>query len=538
MEGNTLRAERSFPRRLLGTFFSDTYSYSVPWMVAIAFLVRWEDFVYSHEAIYLLGSRKVADPEFLSLDLTWGTLPPVTFLHDYLVASLRSFMGDFGIVTFGRWAMWILFAWALSRVARLVRVPPWSAVAGFTLWMLAEQTLMACGAPIEGFQPKSFAYPCVFFALGFAMQGKVIRAGALAGLGTAFHLIVGGWGCLAVFVAMVVNRKDYTFRQLAYYIAASAPCILPTLAATWLFVGGMSSDESASMSEIYVTFAWPICLDPAKFLSLNQFVMSIGVFGTTPVLLWLWPQRREARFVAIFTLSLIAVFALGLVGWWLEAYWFLKLFPFQLANALPVLLLMILCFAYIGSRPPAARLGRIAWIAGIIVALWFADDEDAFREVRKIPERMWSEVQVISESTARSRYGDRLEAVDFHMYDWIRENTPRDSIFITPYVSEFWTYAERAQVAGFRHPPYDRNFLDWYDRLVALNNDREFKTTGHQIKKELKKNQGKLPVGELIRMREEYGATHYMSSEDREDLLPYRLYRGAGWYIYDVTRLD
>ncbi|MCP3994763.1 MAG: hypothetical protein GY722_06835, partial [bacterium] len=182
--------------------------------------------------------------------------------------------------------------------------------------------------------------------------------------------------------------------------------------------------------------------------------------------------------------------------------------------------------------------GRIAWIAGIIVALWFADDEDAFREVRKIPERMWSEVQVISESTARSRYGDRLEAVDFHMYDWIRENTPRDSIFITPYVSEFWTYAERAQVAGFRHPPYDRNFLDWYDRLVALNNDREFKTTGHQIKKELKKNQGKLPVGELIRMREEYGATHYMTSEDREDLLPYRLYQGAGWYIYDVTGLE
>ncbi len=527
MEDKASRTER---------FFRDRYSYSALWMVVIAFLVRWRVDVDSHEAVYLLGSRRVVDPDFLSLDPTWATLPPVTFLHDYLIAPFWSFLGDFGIVTLGRWTMWILFAVSLSKLARLVRVPPWSAVAGFALWLLAEQTLMTCGSPIEGFQPKSFAYPCVFFALGFAMQGKVIRAGALAGLGTAFHLVVGGWGCLAVFVAMVANRKDYTIRQLAFYIAASAPFILPAVVSTWWFVADMTSDESARMNELYVTFAWPICLDPEKFLSLKRLQISLGVFGTTPVLLWLWPQRREARFVAAFTLSLIAVYALGLVGWWLDVYSFLKLYPFQLANALPVLLLMIFCFAYIGSRPPMSRFGRVVLVIGILAALWLADDRDVTREVRKIPGRMWNEAETLGKTRLRFRYN--LKEDHFRMYEWIREDTPRDSIFITPYVKEFWTYAERAQVAGFRHPPYNRRFLDWYDRLIALNNGREFEETGHQIRTEFEENQGKLSVGELKRMREEYGATHYMTSENRGDLQPHRLYRGAGWYIYDVTRLE
>ena len=38
----------------------------------ITVLVVWRPYVRKHEAIYLLGSRRVADPEFLAGDLTWG----------------------------------------------------------------------------------------------------------------------------------------------------------------------------------------------------------------------------------------------------------------------------------------------------------------------------------------------------------------------------------------------------------------------------------------------------------------------------------
>ena len=83
-------------------------------------------------------------------------------------------------------------------------------VLGYTAWLVFNQTLFTCGQPINGFQPKALSYPLFYFALAFAMRGQVIRAGLAAGLATVFHVIVGGWGCLAVFAAMQRNAQSAT----------------------------------------------------------------------------------------------------------------------------------------------------------------------------------------------------------------------------------------------------------------------------------------------------------------------------------------
>ena len=64
------------------------------------------------------------------------------------------------------------------------------------------------------------------------------------------------------------------------------------------------------------------------------------------------------------------------------------------------------------------------------------------------------------------------------LYRWIREQTPQNSVFVTPFLADFWPYAERAQVATIRHAPLDRRLIEWKARLEALNGFRPIAEQG------------------------------------------------------------
>src|SRR5262245_3733662 len=229
---------------------------------------QFRDSVTSHEMIYLIGSRIVADPTLYPGDLTWSNLPPTTFLYDHLVAPLRSFMGDFGIATVGRLLTWLLIAGALAVLSRELRLPWWSIVAGVAAWLLYGQRIANCGSPIEGFQVKALSYPLIFIGLVLATRGQVAAAGAAAGLATAFHVIVGGWGCLALFASLAMNRRLFTIRQLVAFLLGTAPFVLPVVIATAVFhVGVPPGVDAARMNDVYVRFAEPHCCDPSFFMT-------------------------------------------------------------------------------------------------------------------------------------------------------------------------------------------------------------------------------------------------------------------------------
>ncbi len=515
--------------------YRDSYTIVGYWLFAIQVATLSFGYINSHEAIYLLGSRRVVDPEFLARDLTWSTVAPMTFLHDHMLAPLWSFLGDFGIVCLGRLVSWALFAWALVSLARVLRLPPWSVVVGCLVWILAGQTVVACGSPLEGFQPKSFSYPLLLFAIAFTLRGQHVRAGLAAGAATAFHIIVGGWACMAIALAMLLDRKSYSYRSIVTFCLATAPFIVPSVAAIGLFhVGGTSAEDRALIDQVYVTFAWPVCCDPVYFLSTKRVFVALGVFLTTPFVLRLWSPKPTARFLSTFVGMLVLFFAVGLVARALDQYWLLKVYPFQLANGLPSLFLCMFGLALFGEQRPTARWGRVVWIAGIVAALWFVDEGEAAKYVRNIPKELRLRSVIRG---APSRFGDDVPASRLQLYAWIKRNTPRESIFVTPYLPEFWTYAERAQVAAFRHPPHDHRFLDWMARLRELNRSKDFREVGYDIKEELDWNEGKLPISELVRMRDEYGAAYYIATERRNDLIAQRLYDGKDYCVYDLTRI-
>lgn len=503
------------------------------WAMFFAIVVIcWTGFVVNDEELYFLGSRRIADPSLLAHDFTWTRLPPTSALFDHLVAPLWRFFDDFTVANLGRLVTWGLLVWSITFAARPMKLPAWSVFVGFTLWLLWRQTLVICGSPIEGFQVKSFGYPFIFFALGFALRGQVARAGMAAGLGTAFHLVVGGWGCFAVFVSMLVNRKLFTFRQLGIYLLSAAPFILPLLIAVTRFHHGhVTPSEQARMDEIYVRFAMPHCCDPNYFMSLMKkplaWLRSTVVFAIALIVVFAWPERRAARVVGTFTCVVILLFFCGVIADRLNFYPLLIVFPFQLATALPALFLFMFVTGLIGTRELTRRLGNLVGTLVVAGTLWLGYDREMLDQLWEQPGYFVSSVQDVLE------VGPAGEPLD-SMYVWIKKDTPRNAVFITPLIPEFWPYSDRAQVASMRHPPLDKRLLEWKERLEAMNGFRPFVLRGFDVEKEMFVNEAHLTIPQLIRIRDLYGATHYMIQGTRPDLAGHWLHSDVGYSVYDV----
>lgn len=498
----------------------------------VVFLVmvvtQWWSQVGKHEALYLIGSRCLADPTFLAGDFIWSHLPPTTFVYDHLLAPLWSVFDEFTIANIGRFAAWFLTAWSLTAVARAARLPAFALPAGFTVWMLWGQTLVTCGAPLEGLQVKSFAYPMVFFALAFAMQGRIVGAGLAAGLGVVFHIIVGGWGCLAVFLGICVHREHFSWRAVATYLGAAAPFILPLLGAVALFHdGGVSAIERVRMDEIYVSYAVPWCGEFDFFMQNEDWVRTVLVFSIASALVYFWPRTREGNVLRTFVMTLIALFFLGEAAQRLGLYGVLKVLPAQLGLSLPALFLFILIPSFIAAGRPARVFGRTGWALILVGTAWLILDRNVAAKVVSVPRRFIAELQ-------RPAWGTPREFAP--LYEWVRTKTPPDSLFITPYLWDFWSYAERRQVATFRHPPLDRRLLEWKTRLEAVNGFQPF-TKAWKAEDDLEEAEGRLTIEQLVRIRELYGATHYVTKEWRLDLADWLLYADADHAVYDVTKM-
>ncbi len=507
------------------------------WLVFISIVVCcWVGFVDADEEIYLLGSRRLADPSLLATDLTWMKLSPTTALYDHLLAPLWSFLDAFAIVNLGRFAFWALMAWSLAQLAKAIRLPAWSLVVGFTFWLLWKQTLGTCGSPFQGFQPKSFAYPLVIMSLTSVLRGNAGRAGLAAGLATAFHIVVGGWACLAICLGLLVERSLFTFRQVAIYLGAAALFIAPLIIALFLFrTGHVAAGEQARMNEIYTLFAMPHCCDPSYFMASSHiplaWLRSTLVFALSLLAVFAWPDRRVAVILGSFIAALIAFFGLGLMARQFGMYGLLTLYPFQLANALPALFLFVFAAAWL-SAPGIARTRRWLVAAPLLAGtLWLGYDGDVARSLIDQPQSFINELQSLGIVSPTLTELDPL-------YAWIRANTPRNSVFITPMIYEFWPYAERAQVASMRQPPLDESIVEWERRLVDLNGRKPYVKRGFETEVELAQNERSLSIAELTQLRDHDGATHYLVQGERKDLTAHLLHAEQGYFIYDLTHMS
>jgi hypothetical protein len=340
-----------------------------------------------NEAVYLTKARHAADPNWGRGDFFLET--PDAHGVFYLVAGpVAAALSLEATAWLGRLAGWLLLAIGFRHAAVPLLATPWARVIAAGLFSFALRNTTAAGEwVIGGCEAKVFAWAAVLGGLGELGSGRFATAFGLAGIGTAFHPLVGGWALVATVVTWVAGpirqreaaapaRGRMSWWEVAVVaggLAAAAAGVGPALGLT----AGVDAATRAAATKIYVVERLSHHLLPRTFADgmIARHLLAVAVWWLLSRLL---PATAARRRIDTFTLAALAISAAGIGIALLEpwapatAYALLRYYWFRLADvAVPFALATT--FAAVVADP--ATCGRVlsarpAWLRAIPRGTW------------------------------------------------------------------------------------------------------------------------------------------------------------------------
>ncbi|MCH2200750.1 MAG: hypothetical protein MK102_02165 [Fuerstiella sp.] len=368
---------------------------------------------------------------------------------------------------------------------------------------------------------------------------RSVATGLLLGLSTAAHPVVGAWLLIAISMSELAQLY-FPLRQWANpgrpvrstgfvvsslfimngtALVAALPGLIPAI--RMLAASDLSHWERATAHRIQVFVRLGHHLDPSQFppaawIHSAVLLTVIGCCswhlhktGMNPVL------RRHLLLLTSAIVIAVAGLAVGfhkgqvlhLASWSWRAF-LLKFYPFRLIDTLLPLTTSLTFTAIMadnmrvrtfGTGPLLRHIVPAVFVLGVLVASWRLRDDSP-------------------NSYRPHEYSTWIEACD-----WIRTETPKESLFVTPRESvAFKWHAQRAEFVCFKDCPQDNaGILKWWQRLRDLGRIQPV-----QLKQPLK-------ASDLQRMQKHMQITHMITRDhvvtDQEPI-----YENTVWRIYDV----
>ena len=380
-----------------------------------------------------------------------------------------------------------------------------------------------------GFEGKGLAYGFIFWALAEITQNRWNRGWILLGIASIFHVVVGGWACVAATIGWFMLGRKSDRPTLRSQLWAIALGFVISLIGLWpgLQLGGQTTTaETGQAASIQVFSRLPHHLNPGQFFFAADFpyLTPAAMRFLGLVILWSLLARRQKANPALhrwdcFTAGTLWIAALGLclslatrdhpalAARVLQFYWF------RLADVI-VPASCGLSLAYHLSREHVLRRAplRLAVVLGsaliLMVPLY------ALYQAKGIP-------------PADRKFTPHRKEFD----DWravcaaAREVSPPDALFLTPkYAHTFKWYAQRGEVGTWKEMPQDAaSILEWNDRLAKMH---------------LWGADGILPLAErsaaeLRALGKQYGANFLLTRSSPPLALP-MLYRNDSFTLYRI----
>ncbi len=363
--------------------------------------------------------------------------------------------------------------------------------------------------------------------------------GVLLGLSTAAHPVVGTWFLIAVTMCELaqlfkpvrrwtgqpsdtiamwpVCRRLLIMNGVA--VLAALPGIIPAVQV--VLSSNLNSWERALANRIQVFMRLAHHLDPSRFPPsawIHSCVLLAVIAWGSRRLLRDHPGpalRRQLLLLGAATVIAAVGVAVGahqgpvvdLPDWSWRAF-LLKFYPFRLIDML---------------LPITAAVTLTACLA-----TWLQDRiEEPRSRILFVPTAALTIVMLAVSSATRQDTPAGYSASDYQAWqeacEWIRQETPADSLFVTPRESAgFKWYAERAEFVCWKDCPQDgAGILEWRQRLRDLGWMRPY-----QLKRSLRS-------ADLTWMQGHMKMTHLITRDhvvsDREPI-----YENDVWRIYDV----
>lgn len=499
-----------------------------------------------NEAGKLVCARQILDPSFLSRDWVQArgfgdsVLDPA---FAALIAPLWLWLRNGILVALAaRLLCWGILLFALVKLARTLSIEWYALSCCLGIWICEEQTLGAYEWVFGGAEAKCLAYALLLFALEAVLRKRVLTAGICCGLATCFHVMVGGWGSIALGGALLLRHRDYAWQRTLQFVALAA--CLGTLIVTraLLYAAPGSPAEHQASDRLMVLFVDPFHLDPAYFHGKQELVLASILAAGASWAFYKITTRPQAALLRSLLAVLVLEFSAGLLAWKLSLFWYLKAFPFRVPDTLIFLFFLLalpcLVMRHIaklgkqvgrdGFRPRSVReWSRLALLLGLLGMIGGRFLWDLNTILRKdLPDFMAQWQQYVA--------GQRNSWQE--MTDWIRANTPKSAVIMAPpWEYGFWIDAERAEVVSYKRPPHNVHVLEWNRRMTALNG-RPFQLRGSGILRELRQNYPGLSLSQIETVRNVYHADYYLTTRRRDDLRGNLVHVTGSHYLYDLRK--
>ena len=461
-----------------------------------------------NEPHYLAKARAFVEPTWCSRDF-FLTSANAHYCFFWLVGQVTRWLSFDQIAIGGRILSALLLAIGWSMLSRAVRLRREYSILSAALFAVLSLLGSFSGEwLLGGFESKVPAWGLSLIAVSLWIQDqasvrRMLLAGVICGVGCSLHPVVGGWVAACVCLASVSflitdwmwkrSRLQGDVRRssvisIAAFSTTTILFALPGLIPALMLVLDKSLPQEQRELASFCQVFWRLKhhLDPTEIPGSQWLYL---LFVSSGLLAGLWGLRRITlgisrhdglqAMLVFFGMSALIALAGVMIGWhtvraqemagWEWRASLLKFYPFRCFDALLPITTALVCgrllqasawpsevrdvgasrsLGYRVLRNPAVR--RIAFGVLILLPLW----------------QSWRIREASPAGYTVEQFIDWREACD-----WLRENTPTDSLVLTPRESSaFKWFAERAEFVCYKDCPQDAaGILTWNQRLWMLH---------------------------------------------------------------------
>lgn len=499
-----------------------------------------------NESHYLTKAKHGWDPAWCSGDLFLSS----SFSHwlfYFTFGWLNQFASLATVAWIGRLVTWILIAIAWQRLSEIVlRTPGLSIVAAAFFLILNDRFHLAGEWVVGGFEAKGLAYFFVLMAIGSLVKREYRWLWPQLGLACAFHVLVGGWATIASVFAILVSSERFSGCDSKSLIACTSPSTWQSK--TWLSLGlGVTFALIGIFPPLVSNFnAQPDEKTFANYVYVVERIshhLSFGAFSAARVACFALilvalaavghackrfpsPQQSRCRPLYDFALGSLGISLVGLIlsglsesdsglsefsTGLLRFYWFrLSDFAVPMALSFGCLILVQQNYRTDSSSEPVSnrrirKITSLAFIAMIAIAtsmLIF----DRHADPRPRADRAALPSYPDNPTRTTQTYKNWIRVCQ-----WIKSNTPSDSVFITPDQQQtFKWYAQRSEVVNWKDVPQNAQSMVEWRRRVALF-----------IEPQRRYAHGLFAYSDeqLVESAKQFGATHLLLPQQTADMV-------------------
>jgi hypothetical protein len=414
----------------------------------------------------------------------------------------------------GRLLAWLLLAWAWQRLSWRIIPAPLISVLAAALWVTLTDWMHLAGEwVVGGVEAKCFAYVFVLVALRALVDGWWNRVWIALGAASAFHVLVGGWSvviCAAIWLKKGGTSISAMLPGLAIGALVALAGVVPALELTW----NQPPALVAEANRIYVFERLPHHLSPLT-LPAEDLVIRMMRHATLIAALW-WLARTSRGVASTGALQTITWFAWGAVA--------LAAIGLTIEIALwtkPLTAAALLRFYWFRLTDVAVPLA-VAFQAASLIVVGFRTDK---------PWALWALAAAIATAAGHigintaERWANPVPPADARVAnytawvdvcDWIAANTPPQSLFLTPRLSQSFKWRTgRPEVATRKDIPQDaRSMVEWFGRL------RKMYYPDADVDAEPLDSVAALGTDRAVELAREYGANYILTDSNHPLALP------------------